>query len=418
MKVLFFIFSLFLLASCAKKIEETPKLISLQFIDRNGFNETISTPDRLDRYKQANFLEPQPYTKVIRLFQRNKEGKTASAVTSYHDNGQIWQYLEVLNGRAKGLYKEWYPSGILKIEAHIIEGVGDVAMECIDSWVFDKESTIYDEKGILLARFFYEKGNLDGNALYFHPNGAVRKSTPYVDNEIHGKEIYYDDTGKEIGTFSYVKGLKHGRSLYQGCKVYPQFTEEHEHGSLLSGVYYNFDGRVISKIINGNGLQTLYEEGTLKTQYEFQNGKREGKVYLYVDGLLESEYTTVSGVKHGEEWIYYDKQTNPKLCLNWYHGQLQGKVKTWYPNGVLESEKEMYHNKKNGPSSAWYKNGSVMLIEEYEQDQLVKGFYMKKGEKSAVSTIEKGEGVATLYDPDGYFLKKVRYHKGVPTEDE
>lgn len=416
--------SIVLLTSCSRKAEEPEKLVSLQFIDRNGFNETISTAERIDRYKKANFLEPQPYKKIIRVFERNREGKTTSAVTSYHDNGQIWQYLEVVNGRAKGLYEEWYPNGVLKIRTHVIEGIGDVSIECMSSWVFDRESIAYDEKGNLLAKFFYEKGDLSGKATYYHSNGKIRKVTPYVKNEFHGDEIFYDEDGERVGKISYHNGLKHGKSIYQGCKKCPKFTEEYKQGLLISGVYYNFDGRVISKIVEGNGLQTIYEEGTMVTQYEFKEGKREGKVYhYYPEETLKSEYSTKEGLKHGEEWVYFEhsngKQNNahPKIFLNWYEGKLQGRVKTWYSCGVLESEKEMYNSKKNGPSSAWYKNGSVMLIEEYENDLLVKGIYMKKGEKTVISTIENGEGTATLYDPEGYFLKKVHYHKGIPVED-
>ena len=421
--ILILCLGLIFLASCSRRSEEPQKLVSLQFIDRNDFNETISTAGRIDQYKQANFLEPQPYKKIVRVFQRNKEGKTTSAITSYHDNGQIWQYLEVVNGRAHGPYKEWYPNGTLKIEAHVIEGIGDVGLECMDSWVFDHESIAYDEKGNLLAKFFYDKGDLSGKAFYYHSNGKVRKTTPYVKNEFHGDEIYYDEDGEKTGKISYHNGLKHGKSIYQGCKKYPKFTEEYKQGLLMSGVYYNFDGRVMSKITEGNGLQTLYEEGILKTQYEFKEGKREGKVYLYYPGeSLQSEYSVKEGVKHGEEWIYYEQQskqntTHPKICLNWYEGKLQGRVKTWYLTGTLESEREMYNSKKNGPASAWYKNGTVMLIEDYENDQLVKGIYMKKGEKIPASTIENGEGVATLYDPEGYFLKKVTYHKGIPIEE-
>lgn len=416
--------SFVLLASCSRRSEEPQKLVSLQFIDRNDFNETISTTERIDRYKQANFLEPQPYKKIVRVFERNKEGKTTSAITSYHDNGQIWQYLEVVNGRAHGPYKEWYPNGSLKIESHVIEGIGDVSMECMDSWVFDNESIAYDEKGHLLAKFFYEKGELSGKAIYYYTNGKIRKTTPYVKNEFHGDEIYYDENGERVGKISYHNGVKHGKSIYNGCKICPKFAEEYKQGLLISGVYYNFDGRVISRIVEGNGLQTVYKEGVLSTQYEFKDGKREGKVYLYYAGEnLQSEYSVKNGVKHGEEWVYYENQNStptdkkPKIYFSWYEGKLQGRVKTWYPNGVLESEREMYNSKKNGPSSAWYKNGSVMLIEEYENDLLVKGFYMKKGEKAPASTVENGEGVATLYDPEGYFLKKVNYHKGNPIED-
>jgi antitoxin component YwqK of YwqJK toxin-antitoxin module len=424
-KIVFIFLSILLLASCSRKTEEPPKLVSLQFIDRNGFNETISTVDRIERYKKANFLESQPYQKIIRVFERNREGKTLSAVTSYHANGQIWQYLEVVNGRAHGAYKEWYPNGMMKIQAHVVEGVGDVALDCMSSWVFDAESLAYDEKGNLLAKFFYDKGDLSGKAIYYHSNGKIRKTTPYVKNELHGDEIYYDAEGEKTGKISYHNGVKHGKSIYQGCKNCPKFTEEYKQGLLISGVYYNFDGRVMSKIIEGNGLQTVYEEGKLINQYEFKEGIREGKVYLY--GQLESlvgEYSIKQGVKHGEEWVYYEnaypKQQglHPKIFLTWYEGKLQGRVKTWYPSGTLESEKEMYNNKKNGPTSAWYKDGAVMLIEEYENDQLVKGIYIKKGEKSPVSVIENGEGIATLYDSDGYFLKKIKYYKGIPTENE
>jgi len=186
MRIFLTLLAITFLVSCTRREEETPKLVSVQLIDRNGFNETISTPDRLERYKNANFLDPQPYNKVVRLFQRNQEGKPTSAITSYHENGQIWQYLEVVNGRAKGAYKEWYPNGMLKIEAQMIEGIGDVSMECIGSWVFDKESSIYDEQGALVAKFFYDKGELSGKSLYFYSNGTVLKMTTYVKNEILG----------------------------------------------------------------------------------------------------------------------------------------------------------------------------------------------------------------------------------------
>jgi hypothetical protein len=55
-----------------------------------------------------------------------------------------------------------------------------------------------------------------------------------------------------------------------------------------------------------------------------------------------------------------------------------------------------------------------MLIEEYENDLLFKGSYYKKGDKKAVSTIESGNGTASLYTSEGLFLKKVSYEKGKP----
>jgi antitoxin component YwqK of YwqJK toxin-antitoxin module len=66
---------------------------------------------------------------------------------------------------------------------------------------------------------------------------------------------------------------------------------------------------------------------------------------------------------------------------------------------------------------AWYRDGSLMLIEEYESDVLIKGSYYKKGDTDTISSIENGQGFATLYDSEGKFLKKISYLKGRPIDE-
>jgi len=106
----------------------------------------------------------------------------------------------------------------------------------------------------------------------------------------------------------------------------------------------------------------------------------------------------------------------PKLSLTWDRGVLHGTMKTWYNNGQLESQRQMSKNKKNGTNCAWYKDGSLMMIEEYEEDILLKGRYYKPNCNKPISTIENGMGVATLYDNKGIYLRKVKYIKGKPEE--
>ena len=76
-------------------------------------------------------------------------------------------------------------------------------------------------------------------------------------------------------------------------------------------------------------------------------------------------------------WIYYteEKERQPKLYMQWQKGVIHGKCRSWYPNGNLESEREMCENKKNGIASAWYEDGSLMFIEEYHCDILQSGSY-------------------------------------------
>ena len=53
-----------------------------------------------------------------------------------------------------------------------------------------------------------------------------------------------------------------------------------------------------------------------------------------------------------------------------------------------------------------------MLVEEYEEDRLIKGQYYKKNGRDPVSMVFNGNGTAMLYDERGVFLKKVTYVKG------
>ena len=155
---------------------------------------------------------------------------------------------------------------------------------------------------------------------------------------------------------------------------------------------------------------------------EYKNGIPEGEVQKYdQSGHLQSIFHVKDGMKQGEEWIYYSAfdNTDPqaKLYIEWNADVIEGITRTWYSNGILESEREISDNKKHGVSSCWYSDGSLMMIEEYENDQLHRGRYMKKGSSVPVSTVEKGEGTATLYDAKGIFLKRVLYKKGTPVDE-
>ena len=101
----------------------------------------------------------------------------------------------------------------------------------------------------------------------------------------------------------------------------------------------------------------------------------------------------------------------------WVEGRIQGLVKTWYPNGTSESQREMSRNAKNGLLTAWYFDGSVMMIEQYDRDKLLKGEYFERGEKIPVSQVMNGKGIATIHDSKGTFLRRITYNNGKPSTD-
>lgn len=403
---------------------DVPQLSSVSFIDRNGMSETINNPERLEQYTNVNFLEPQPYQKILRIYTRDDQGNIRAYITNYHSNGYPRQYLEVVNSRAFGLYQEWYPSGQIRIVANVIEGEADLTEGAEKSWIFDECSRVWDDQGNVEATIPYVKGKLEGVSLYYHPNGTIWKSIPYYQGAINGiVEIYCDD-GMLLQRSNYRNGVKEGNSCrWWSCDTIA-YEEVYCEGYLSSGRYYDHVGNLICSIDEGNGFRAVFGRDRVCEMQEYRYGLLEGEIQVFdIYGRIISLYHVKNGRKHGEEMTFYDapplqKELTPKLSINWFEGKIQGVTKTWYPNGIQESQKEMSNNKKNGHHSAWYRDGTLMMIEEYEQDRVVRGKYYNRGEKWPVSTIEDGKGVATLFDADGNLKKRVEYRHGHPEVDE
>jgi len=397
-----------------------PVLTSINFIDYNGLSETLTTPDRLKQYEQVDFLKPQPFQKIMRVYSRDREGNISAVITSYHPNGQTQQYLEVVNNRASGFYREWHPNGILKLETYVIGGMADITAGAEKSWLFEGVSTAWNENGCLLAEIPYSKGELEGISLYFHPSGNLWKRAPFCGGVLNGLQETFLDNGEVLQTTEYVNGVKSGVSKRYWCGGILASEETYMQGLLKEGRYYNLLSEELSAVKNGNGFRAVFGRDTVAEFHEYKNGQQEGLVKVFSpDQKLMGTYHMKNGQKHGEEIEYYEKPSlrqalQPKLSINWYEDTIQGVAKTWYDNGALESQREMSTNQKNGLATAWYRDGSLMMIEEYDHDKLTKGEYYKRGEKIPMSEVSSGKGNVTLFDAEGNFLRKITYFNGRP----
>lgn len=413
---------LLLLSSCSVPqivYDKSDTLASINIIDQEGISETFSNPDRLKNYQNVNFLAPQPYKKVLRIYQRNPEGNIIACVTSYHPNGQIKQYLDVVNGRAHGAYREWHENGVLKIDAEVIGGDADITPNAEKTWLFQGCAKAWDDDGNLIANIPYEKGHLVGNSLYYHSNGNLWKKVPFEKNQVHGTYEVYLENGTLLTTSEYVYGTREGKSLrfWEEGKIASE--ETFLRGRLITGCYYEPNGELTSEIRDGHGFKAVFGRNSIAELQEYAYGIMEGEVRVFGNNKqLVKVYHLKNGFKHGEEIDYFDHPgaIHPKLLVTWHDAKIQGWVKTWYANGTMESQKEMTDNKKSGLSTAWYQDGNLMMIEEYDQNKLVRGEYYKKGDKIPLSQVSKGKGLVTLFDAQGSFLRKITYLNGKPDE--
>jgi len=396
-------------------------LSSVHIVDRNGFSETISNKERLNQFQNVNFLISQPYQKVLRIYARDSKGNIHSIVTTYHENGNPKQFLEILNARAHGSYCEWHENGTMRVMAHVIGGAADVTSTAEKTWLFDGPSYAWDEDKHQIAEINYSQGFLEGITTYFHPNGEVWKRIPYVKNQMEGIVEVHRANGELLQQLTYCQGQRDGPSIRYWEAQQLASQEEYCRGKLESGQYFDKQGVMIAEVKNGTGYRVIFGKENLQEKQEFADGELEGEVEVFnQEGRCKRIYHVKHGIKHGEEMEYYDRffsssaPLQPKLSFCWYEGKIQGVVKTWYPNGVLESQKEMAHNKKNGVLTAWYRDGSLMMMEEYDHDKLIRGEYFKKEEKIPVSQVMNGKGMVTLFDADGHFIQKISYIYGKP----
>lgn len=420
-----FVLCVLLLTGCGTKgtQDNSAVITSMQIIDRNGFAETFNNKDRIAQFQNVDFLSSQPYQKVLRVYGRNPQGQSVSKITSYHENGQPWQYLETVDGRAHGYYREWFPNSQIKIESTLIEGMADINELAQRSWVFDEKSRVWDEQGHLIAEINYDKGVLNTPSFYYYPSGKLEKIVPYRAGLIDGDLVVYDREGDVLEQIPYIAGQKQGIAR----KFWPSharlYVEKYENDLLQEASYYDATGKCVASIQEGAGKQAVFKDEVLYSLISYEKGLPEGVVSLFnSNGTLHCTYIIQEGKKHGEEWEYYFSEPGdkpqPKLCVHWNDDKLQGIIKTWYPNGVMESQREIIGNKKQGMCFAWYKNSDLMLMEEYENGLLIKGTYFKKGDKAPVTKIEAGKGIATLHSSDGIFIKKISYEKGAPKLDD
>lgn len=400
--------------------EKQTTLVSVNIVDQQGVSETINNSNRLKQYEEVDFLSPQPYKKAMRVYSRDSQGAIRAYITSYHPNSEVKQYLEVVDGRACGNYREWHANGQPKVDATVISGCGDLNTTAEQSWLFGGYCRAWDECGNLQAEIPYVKGEQEGVALYYHPNGVIWRKIPYSRNKIEGSCEIFLNTGQLFYKMQFCNGMQHGPSERYWGDGRVASDEIFSSGKLMKGRYYDFQGTLISSIDEGNGFKAIFGKYDIIELQEFRQGVQEGivKVFNPQGCHLSKIYTLKNGLKNGEEIEYWEGTDQPKLSIAWLEGKIHGLVKTWYASGVQESKREMATNKKNGLLTAWYTDGSLMLIEEYDFDKLVKGEYYKLGDTFPVSSVTEGKGTATLFDAHGIFLRKVSYRFGKPELDD
>jgi len=197
-------------------------------------------------------------TGYLRDVYSKKSGKFHGKFTSWYKNGNIKSISTYKNGKSIDTSFSYYESG--KIESiSPYTGVNIVLFENGDT------SGIGNLK----------KGKHIGEYKSWWKKGTPKNITRYSSSgEKHGLCESWFENGNRKDSVVYDNGVSvSSRYYYKTGKI--RYTEKYRGDLIIQGVYYDPKGKIVSKVKNGNGVATIFDEdGSNQDKYNLKAGKR------------------------------------------------------------------------------------------------------------------------------------------------
>ena len=144
----------------------------------------------------------------------------------WHENSQLKQKVNYINGKLEGLSRIWYENGQLKQEGNY---VNDVREGLWRSW---------HENGQLRQEGNFVNDKMEGLSLSWHENGQLKQKVNYVNGKLEGLRRNWYESGQLEQEDNHVNGLREGT-----------WRSWHENGQLLQkGNYVNGKKEIIDNL--------------------------------------------------------------------------------------------------------------------------------------------------------------------------
>lgn len=314
------------------------------------------------------------------------------------------------NGLKQGSFKEYYPSGILKLEGIYLNDVKngyfkeyDISgnLISVSKYVYGvlqvnaKEiakvdiKTDYYPSGKVKAVGSYKNNIPDGVMREYSPEGTITASKIFKDGVVVGDGIVdamgvkqgawkeYYDSGEIKGEGTYANGLRIGV-----WKYYHKNGKLEQSGKYLKNEkpdgdwkWYHDNGNILREETFENGIETgvmteYNDTGAVVSKGEYVDGLEEGLWYYHYGDYTE-EGTYKEGRRQGVWKAYYD--TGVLLSTgNYFDDNPDGKHVVYWDNGNRKEEGIYIMGQKEGD---WYRynyDGTVFLITTYKNNIEIK----------------------------------------------
>ena len=204
----------------------------------------------------------------------DEQGNVLNSQT-YQKGVLVGQGIVDIDGKRRGLFKEFYPDNSLRAEGVFVDGLRS------GEWKF------YYHNGQIQEIGSYQEGQPDGIWTWYYDNGQKQIEEQFFKGTPNGSYKEYDSRGNIIVTGTYFDGMKNGK-----------WTEEI--GDMRTKGEYRNDKQVGEWV-------SYYDNDKLAFKGTFNAGYPDGEHFFYYqNGRLREIQKYAAGVKHGDWKKYLD----------------------------------------------------------------------------------------------------------------
>lgn len=368
-------------------------------------------------------------------------------------NGKIASEGFLQNNKPTGYWKSYYQTGILKSEGKwnnnsldsiwiFYDQLGD-SIEKINYFMGKKNGYHYiyfkngKFKNKIYSKELYVNGERNGKSYFYFGNGKIKNVVPYVNNKKHGVGYEYDNDQNIITIFRYRNNV-----LIEHENI-NRFNDENQKNGVWKEFYENGILKEEKNYLNGklNGYFKLYNEsGKLLEVYKYKNGEVDlSSNDMDSDIEIKEEYDKNDNIVFRGSF-----KKNIPIGIHRYFN-LKGKViksqtfdirgnliaegvvlKTgrkdgewinYFLNKKKQSEGKYSKGNKNGKWTYYYENGKVQQVGSYANGKYTGTWkwYYATGEllKEEFYIYGKLDGEAIEYTVLGEIISKGNYIDGL-----
>jgi antitoxin component YwqK of YwqJK toxin-antitoxin module len=395
----------------------------------------------------------------------------------YYESGKLKARRHFENDLEEGIYQEYYENGQLKatypFKKGKINGEGlyydkdgklfsriaysnDIAQSIRYYDKSGKQISAAERKNNMLTVDSYgpegdkrshlsydEKGELNGQAVYYYPSGKIRETDEYRNGKTNGLSVTYYrngkkksetpmEDGKENGYYRgyYINGRLSAEGWLKDGKAQGDWLYYDEPGTLTSRTHYlngDLSGYKEEYLPNGKkSFESKYNGGWLEqiTQYDstgkvlicdsFPKGSG-NYILLYPNGAKMAEGRYVNGDLDGPYRTYFF-DGSPESILYYKKGLPDSSFRNFYFGGVKLTEGQYSGGKKTGTWTSYNEEGKIAGTSVY-RNNLLNGseiYYNNNGSRDFEIQYKDDErnGPAVKNDADGSIAYGTRYEDG------